>query len=745
MACPPIDEKIQQALESLARKPATAHGTYIRSFQTSARGKAEAVLSSLKTTGTPFDNMRPIFLSIGGGDGEELHALLEQSEATLGILVEKTKEFADMARERQARLPPGKTIQVYEGDAQRRVPEAIQFARSQINAHHGDFLAASCHAVIHELYDRGEEEFDLAGFLGSIFRYQDLPIWFTSREPGVPAKWPEVVLLGADCRSESLLELANAIIVRHPELEVLKPKAHIFGDYLRLHKTLAMEVMVKLFYIDDLSYEITERSTAVDHAKFQSMLMLAVGETAVKEQRAIVTTVSEPTVSFKQKWQEFRIEAKGMNNDGQISPLSVAESQTRIVAWRVPTELKQPQSPPAVISPVSPKDIEAIRPDILTAANALQSQDTSVLEALCVSRGRRWIESQDRARAIPLLEKVKNSYPTSSLLGSWVHYLLSLAALFSDKAQLEMFSEEIEANASPSGLAKLFRAERMEFLRKIAKDKRSPQITEIANSLLPALPQNVLSSSTDLERYVIATTKFVLANLLRSGGLYVDAWREISEAENIYRPNIESHATELAHCHYAKTVCVALTGLANFDLHVGAENGLNREFAFALIELAYAHAAWFVGDVTQAAKHADSAATVFDEIESPHYAKRARTLEWLLRTWKYEGPPTPPTGSNEFAECVQTLRGATDNLPSVAKWLSTQRPSNVLGLIQFAKDKPTWIAPIDIAVPATLHWDDNRKLAWRSPEKLASLSELDALLRKYLQIPVSRRIPLITD
>jgi hypothetical protein len=56
-----------------------------------------------------------------------------------------------------------------------------------------------------------------------------------------------------------------------------------------------MEVIAKLFYIDDLKHEINERSTAVDHAKFQSVLMLAVGESAVKQHRANATTVSALT------------------------------------------------------------------------------------------------------------------------------------------------------------------------------------------------------------------------------------------------------------------------------------------------------------------------------------------------------------------------------------------------------------------------------------------------------------------
>jgi hypothetical protein len=747
-----IDERIQHALDSLktahAREAGDINAGYIGAFQSSARSKAKAVLTALKEADPPLNKLRPVFLSIGGGDGEELRGLLGQSEATLGILIEKTKEFADIARRQQDSLPQGKCIEVFEGDAQAKLPEAMEFARKKIKEEHGDFLVVSCHAVIHELYDRSERKFDLAAFLGGIFRYDEFAVWFTSREPGIPEKWPEEILLRADCRSESLLNLANVIAARHPDLRKLGPAAHIMGDDVRLHKVLAMELVAKLFYIDDLSHEIDERSTAVDHTKFQSMLMLAIGEKAFKEQRANAATVSEPTSSFQKKWQEFRIEVRGLNDSG-TSLLPVAESQTRVIAWRLPIELLQQRRPElAVVSAATSVEVQYEREDLRVAAGALKSQETTLLEALCISRGRRWIESRDRTSVIPLLERIKNSHPQTSLLSCWAHYLLSLAALFSGKANLEMFSEEVEKNAASSGLTTLFRAERMEFLRKIDGRKHRAEVVEVANSLLGALDQSRLTSPSDLERYVIATTKFVVANSLRLGGLYQDAWQQMSEAENIYRPTIESHSTELAHCHYAKTVCVALTGATNFDLRIADRSAANREFASALIELAYAHAAWIVGDVTKAAQHADSAAKVFDEIDSPHYAKRARTLGWLLKAWTQETAVhqlSPPSGSEEFSVYLRVLTGPGSDLSALATWLSGQRPSNVLGLIQFAKDKANWAVPVKIRLPPTLHWDEGRKLAWRAPEEVSSLSELDSVLRGYLGIPNSRRIPLITD
>src|SRR5437762_12323280 len=50
--------------------------------------------------------------------------------------------------------------------------------------------------------------------------------------------------------------------------------------------TRRMELLAKLFYLEDLQHEIQERSTAVDHSVLQNTLLLAIGDAAVVEGRA---------------------------------------------------------------------------------------------------------------------------------------------------------------------------------------------------------------------------------------------------------------------------------------------------------------------------------------------------------------------------------------------------------------------------------------------------------------------------
>jgi hypothetical protein len=748
-----LDDEIDAALRRVAGgTPKSAPfdiKAYIAAFQTSAREKAASVLEAIATAPPPFDRGRPVFLSIGGGDGEEILTLLENSSSTVGILVESVRELADSARQNSARIK-GKSLEVVEGDAANVVIEAVGIAEEAVKDGRGDIVAVSCHAVVHELFDRSEK-FEPTQFFGALFRAPDIPVWFTYREPGVPEKWPVKIVLAAACTAASLLKLAEAIRARHPYLAGLKPVPHILGNGVCMHKTLGMEVIAKLPYLGDLEHEINERSTAVDHLALQNILMLAISNEAFRTQRAMVKASSAPTVSFETNWQALSIDVRGLDDKGNTTHLAIGESQTRVIAWRIPESLAirnvavASTSAQRLDEPAPGQQIST-RPDLRVAEEALRTDDGAVLSALMLSRGRRWIESAEADAAIRLLRTVRGTYPPESIQSLWAHYLISLAELFSGRPDPSAFSEPLEKLATGVGLGLLFRAERMEFARKAGNRENA---ASIANSLIPAIPGSVLSSASDLERYSVATCRFVLANLLRYGGLYREAWNEIGVAQRIYRASIESQATELAHCHYAKTICVALTGIADFDLHMPDSEREDQRFASALIELAYAHAEWFVGDVNRAAQFASNAALSFDSIGSPHYADRARVLAWLLNAWNASEILTPDDIPDpkiqSVAAILKNLLGSKSETNIAAAWLENQRPSTVLGLLQFARRTRKWSEFVAVKTPATLYLDSSGKLAWRESETVSSLEELDSVLRGYLHIPITRRIPLITD
>ncbi len=366
-----LDKQIQEALQRIATENKNQkfdYDAYIKAFQGSARKKAQAVLDLLDDAKSPFKGLRPVFVSIGGGDGEEIRTLLASSTARRGILVEKVNALADAAREKTS--VGHATLRVLEGDAQEKTKDAINLAHQYVNDKEGDFVAVSCHAVLHELFDRSREEFDPLAFFSDIFSDPSIGTWFTYREPGVPEKWPNTVLISANCDSQSLLKLSGAITMRHKVLRDLTPAARVIGDHLRVHRTLGMEMLAKLFYLHDLNHEIEERSTSVDHIQLTSQLWLALGKKADSR----VQSLSQPTDSFVDLWQDFGVQVFGLGDGGAQYQLSIAESQTRVLAWRnARTEL-----PEQVTAPIN----DPIKMEIEVTRRAFKSGDFAASHGL---------------------------------------------------------------------------------------------------------------------------------------------------------------------------------------------------------------------------------------------------------------------------------------------------------------------------------------------------------------------------
>lgn len=512
-----LDIAVAKALGKLrAHREATFdYQSYIRAFLKSAQRKAEAALAEFNSETSPFRVLTPLFVSVGGGDGEELRCLLKNSSAQHGILIEQSRLLADQARQRAHEVSP-KKLTVIEGDAQAKVREAVEEAARSGGSGADKCIAVTCHAVIHELYDRSEKAFDLLGFLGGIFSC-NIPTWLTYREPGLPEKWPDEVLLSAACSASSLLELAEAIRSRHASLRELSPEPSIVGDHLRMHRALAMELLAKLFYLEDIEHEINERSTAVDHNRLINALSIAIGDSALREKRALVRTSSAPTDSFVDLWSYYGVDVIGVDADSKRTRLPVAESQTRVIAWRIPLETGTP-SPRAK----GAQTTESVRAELIVASDALARNDELVVTALVESLGRAWIESSELSRALALLSDVSARYPPPSRAFLWSNYNSCLARLFAgETVDPEWFSERIEGLAQNRDLRLLYRAERMEFCRRRA---RLVDAIGEANTLRTQLAEYAPSSPTSSSAYTIGTAHFVLGNLLRHGRQYDHAF-----------------------------------------------------------------------------------------------------------------------------------------------------------------------------------------------------------------------------
>lgn len=165
-----LDTRIQLALKAAAAPLGTSdalldYDEYRSAFAQSARAKGQEVLDVISRR-RYFSQMRPVFVSVGGADGEEAEYLLRHSEASVALLLEKSHALAERARER--RLPRGKRIEVFEGDASEAITEVIKQSEKLVYGGEADYRAVSCHAVIHELYDRSPS-FDPITFFANIF------------------------------------------------------------------------------------------------------------------------------------------------------------------------------------------------------------------------------------------------------------------------------------------------------------------------------------------------------------------------------------------------------------------------------------------------------------------------------------------------------------------------------------------------------------------------------------------------
>jgi hypothetical protein len=334
-----LDNAIHRAIDDLETPRVVTPfdlSAYIAAFKSSAQEKAKDVLTRLNDGQFPARG-RPVFVSVGGGDGEELAYLLKRSRANCGVLIEMQPDLARVARARA--LDAGKTLEVIERPAQEGIVAGINAALRAIVNGRADFVAVTCHAVIHELYDRGGTTFDPKHFFSSIFRDPEVPTWFTYREPGAPEYWTPEVILAADCDPSSLLRLANVLRARHESFREDAPEPVQESAGVRMHRDLAMEVLAKLFYLGDLRHEIEERSTSVHHRELVKYLWDAIGEDARLESRGLIYPSSSPTRSFVMKWQQLGVQLLAVSAAGVREPVAVPESQTRIVAWRVPIRM----------------------------------------------------------------------------------------------------------------------------------------------------------------------------------------------------------------------------------------------------------------------------------------------------------------------------------------------------------------------------------------------------------------------
>jgi hypothetical protein len=745
----PLDVEIQTVLSNWSNSKLLKEPGIHKASRRSIQDEGKTIIELLNDSKHPFFRKIPVFVSIGGG--EVVNYLLRRTRAMYGILVEASQEFAENARVYQTALPKGKMLDVYEGKIQEKIDVAITHSLRLINSGAGDFIAVICHYTLHELFDKDKNSFDILHFFATIFQDDSVATWFTYTESGIPEQWTQTVLMEANCSSYALLLLIEKICSYHPVLHKLSPAPQIIGNHVRLHSALAMECISKLSHLPDLACEIETRSIAIEHSYLVNALWLAIGDTAKQGNRGNILASTSLTDSYRELCKKYDIQVKGLNDDNSLIQLPIAESLIRVVAWRLSPTFRRKASLDMLQKPNlsrSRTQGSVLAPDLLVTTEALSSHDDILLCAILASKARAWIESPNANDALQLLRAIRTQRPQTHFGHLWSHYNLSLASLFKgDPVSPEWFAPALEECAEKVGLGILFRAERMEFSRRVGNIDVA---LTIANTLISDLPLTEESPDDNVRRYAIATAYFLVASLLREGGLYQMAWQYINNAQTMYRQGIPSHDTELAHCYYAKAVCVAMTGISSFDTPFDSMNGSNdRQFATALITLSYSYAAWFMDEINRARQFALDSAKMFSSIEYTKYANRAHDLAFLLECWnRLDTSKSLPDvlPNTRLAKLVAILVGIDNDIDWLMQSFSTLRPSQALGLLQFAKRfRRHHIADLQILLPRTLMSDNSKQLRWHSHQSATSLEEADHILRQHLKIAPERRLPLLAD
>jgi len=326
-----LDDRIRAVLEGHRR------GGGVQDFHgdPSAVSKAQQVLEIIRRE--RFNLTNAVFVSVGGADGTELEHILLNTDARFGLLLEYDDQLSDRAREKARRLrdDQGKQMEVFTGDALQKIEPALRALDNWRESGAVGSIVLTMHAVLHEFPNRGVGTKDLEGFLHK-FLWRRLPVLAIAREPCMPDGLPPVVYLTADCRPDTLADLAKRIRDAHREF-LAEAVPVPMAKTVRMGSRLAIETVAKLFYLESLFYEIEERVTS-----FTKQELVGAFRNVFETEN--VRTEAFQTASVDRFWKELHITMHDENHQELAKP----ELHVRIVAKWFPPDTAIPLADPSL-------------------------------------------------------------------------------------------------------------------------------------------------------------------------------------------------------------------------------------------------------------------------------------------------------------------------------------------------------------------------------------------------------------
>jgi len=312
--------------------PSKEQEAYQKEFP--GRAKAETVIK-FASERSSLHSSSVVYVSLGGGDGEEIEHAMIHGPFPRGVLLEYMKWAADRAEARAAHLKlSGKELVVLKGDAAQELDDCKRHLLRWRNhpSSPATGLLISAQAVLHELPDRADpRKFDFKKIF-ALFDGFETAI-FHSREPtrpGMDSGWREPVELRLPGIKGIQLEAAAKLIQDKFNRRFSGEAAHEFGDrvfevqgnWVHMPGLVAIEFLHKLLRFKSktqLHHEMEECLVALDPYRLQEKLGRAVGDLRL--------TRIEPTVTggFHSLYLSCGVDARNAET-GRALPIPLAFS-----------------------------------------------------------------------------------------------------------------------------------------------------------------------------------------------------------------------------------------------------------------------------------------------------------------------------------------------------------------------------------------------------------------------------------
>lgn len=333
-----LNEIIKRLLGEIATKrQADDSKQYIKAFEKSGVSKATDIITALKKENMALSRLA--YFSIGGSTGAEILHVMKNTSIKYGVLLEYDNVAAKIAENNSKKQAlKQKKLEVIRGDATQMITTCKEIMVRWRKENKIDGIVCSIQSVLHELPTRSPKYIP-HHLLGEAFWDWD-PCFFFCREPCASQTWPEEVNLSvSDISSQLLSALAEHIKTKHSMSGNITRSG---TNNILLHKDVAVELLFKIFYIDDYLYEIEERVTSIDPITLEKVVHGVFTNGDVDCQYL-------NSNSFKRLYREHNVIAKDLNESQLSLPLTFVSIFGRRNTKKLPSNPKKSSSQSGVV------------------------------------------------------------------------------------------------------------------------------------------------------------------------------------------------------------------------------------------------------------------------------------------------------------------------------------------------------------------------------------------------------------